>query len=518
MLRRSVPNSPTTPAAPRALAAAALSATLALLAFATTPAQATQIVVTTTADETTTDGDCSLREAFIAANTNGSRDACPAGSNTVEDEIVLADEAVYALTIPSAGNDNGFTGTLTVLNGGATFDLEVTVAGDGVATISQDAVPDTRVIQIANGATLDLEGVVVQGGTLTGTSNRGAGILVATGSRLTLTRCVVRDNSAGDSGGGIRSNGTVIIQDSVLENNTTTGSGGALSKGSNSTTIIDGTLFANNTARGAFGSGGAIESSETLTVTNSVFVNNRANGSGGAIAHFDDVANASSVAQSCFIGNAGEFDGNALLVFGGSQELAANGNWWGADDGPSGEGDGKGDGVSTGLDFSAFEVTPLPGCLPLEMVGNGGFQSDGDDDDVPDRWTASALTPSDGRVCFEDDACIVKMRGNGNGKQLLHVIEHAGAAGDDFTFKARSRAKDVPTGQQAYRATVTFFHTDGSQKSFHLNFSAGTHGFERLNKEVSAAKSYSRIVVGVFYGRTGGVVRFDSVSLLLKGS
>ncbi len=517
MHRRSIPTRPT---APRALAAAALAATLALLGAASTPAGAAQIVVTTTADDTTSNGNCSLREAFIAANTNGARDACPAGSNSVEDEIVLASDAVYALTIPSAGNDNGFTGTLTVLNGGASFDLEITVAGDGLATISQDAVPDTGVLQLASGATLDLVGVVVQGGTLTGASKRGAGILVSTGSRLTLERCVIRENRAEDSGGGIRSNGTVIIQDSVLENNSSANSGGALSKGSNSVTTIDGSLFANNTAGDVvFGNGGAIESSEPLTVTNSVFVNNRAKGGGGAIAHFDDVANTSSIAQSCFIGNAGAFDGTAVFVFDGSAELAAGGNWWGADDGPSGEGAGDGDGVSEHVDFGAFEVTPLPGCLPLEMVANGGFQSanPGGSQAVPARWT-TVFGPNDGRVCFDDGACIVKMRGNGTGKQALHVIDHAGLAGDDFTFKARSRAKDVPSGQQPYRATVTFFHTDGTQKSVSLNFSAGSHGFERLSKEVSAAKNYARIVVGVFYGRTGGVVRFDSVSLLFNGN
>lgn len=511
MIRRSVR---TKPAPPCPLAAAALAATLAFVTAAT--AGATQIVVTTTADETTSDGDCSLREAFIAANTNAARDACPAGSSSVEDEIVLANDARYSLTIPSAGNDNGFTGTLTVLNGGANFDLEITVTDDGVATISQDAVPDTGVLQLASGATLDLEGIVVEGGTLTGTSKRGAGILVANGSRLTLSRCVIRENRADDSGGGIRSTGTVVIQDSVLENNGSANSGGALSTGSNSVTIIDGTLFANNTAGDVlFGNGGAIESSEPLTVTNSVFVNNRAKGGGGAIAHFDNVASSSSVAQSCFIGNAGAFDGTAVFVFDGSAELAAGGNWWGADDGPSGEGAGDGDGVSEHVDFGAFEVTPLPGCLPLEMVANGGFQSG--NANVPARWTVGALGPNDGRVCF-DDACIVKMRGNGNGKQALHVIEHAGLAGDDFTFKARSRAKDVPTGQQAYRATATFFHTDGSQQSFNLNFSPGSHGFERQTRQISAAKDYSRIVVGVFYGRTAGVVRFDSVSLLLNGN
>lgn len=59
-----------------------------------TSAAATQIVVTTTADEATNDGDCSLREAFQAANGNAVRDACPAGSNTSTDQIVLADGAL----------------------------------------------------------------------------------------------------------------------------------------------------------------------------------------------------------------------------------------------------------------------------------------------------------------------------------------------------------------------------------------------------------------------------------------
>src|SRR3954451_11937120 len=112
---------------------------LALLASAGR-AYAVQIVVTTTADETTNDGDCSLREAFLAANLNQARDACPAGSNTSTDEIVLASDAVYSLTI--AGNDSqGLLGPLVVKNNTATTDIRVTVAGTGTATISQDAVP-----------------------------------------------------------------------------------------------------------------------------------------------------------------------------------------------------------------------------------------------------------------------------------------------------------------------------------------------------------------------------------------
>jgi CSLREA domain-containing protein len=46
-----------------------------------------QIAVNTTTDELNSDGDCSLREAIQAANTDAAVDACPAGSGT--DAITL---------------------------------------------------------------------------------------------------------------------------------------------------------------------------------------------------------------------------------------------------------------------------------------------------------------------------------------------------------------------------------------------------------------------------------------------
>lgn len=42
-------------------------------------AQAASLVVSTLDDELNSDGDCSLREAITAANTNTAADACPAG-------------------------------------------------------------------------------------------------------------------------------------------------------------------------------------------------------------------------------------------------------------------------------------------------------------------------------------------------------------------------------------------------------------------------------------------------------
>lgn len=397
-------------------------------------------------------------------------------------------------------------------NASAPVDLAITVAGGGVATISQDAVPDARVLTVA-GATVEIDDVVIREGTLAGLSNRGAGIFVV--GALTLTRCVVRENRAGDSGGGIRNQSTLVVQDSLFDGNVSAESGGAISNSSNSVLIVDGTQLSNNTSNGKFGGGGAIESTEQISISNSSFVNNIARTSGGAIVHFHNVPGEASISQSCFVGNEAGFTANAVDVFSGSEILAAVGNWWGADDGPSGEGEGSGDGIGTSVTFDPPEPKPHAGSLPLEMVGNGGFQSDRDDDGIPQRWTATLFATGDGRACGADGACIVKMRGNSALKRLEHVIRHAGSAGDVFTFKARSRAKDVPTTGGAYRALLTISHTDGSKQIVPLNFSTGKHGFERLSQQVTATESYPELRVAVEYGKAGGVVRFDSVSLTL---
>jgi hypothetical protein len=73
----------------------------------------------------------------------------------------------------------------------------------------------------------------------------------------------------------------------------------------------------------------------------------------------------------------------------------------------------------------------------------------------------------------------------------------------------------VPASGGTYRALLTIVHDDGSKQDVALDFSPGKHAFERRTKTVVAAEDYSEIRVRVEYGRAGGVVRFDSVSLVL---
>jgi CSLREA domain-containing protein len=58
----------------------ALGVSLGISVVAVRTVTAAAITVNTTDDELNADGDCSLREAIVAANTDTAVDACPAGS------------------------------------------------------------------------------------------------------------------------------------------------------------------------------------------------------------------------------------------------------------------------------------------------------------------------------------------------------------------------------------------------------------------------------------------------------
>ena len=83
----------------------------------------TDIVVTTFDDELNLDGECSLREAVISANSDAPVDACVAGDGH---DVIRLPSGIHQLSIPGAGEDLGLTGDLDV-----TESLGVSVVGVG---------------------------------------------------------------------------------------------------------------------------------------------------------------------------------------------------------------------------------------------------------------------------------------------------------------------------------------------------------------------------------------------------
>ena len=237
---------------------------LILFLLAGVPVQAvTTITVNTTTDELNNDGDCSLREAIQAANSDSAVDACPAGSGA---DTISLPAATYTLTL-----------------GQLTINTPTTLTGVGPGTTIVEAattpgVASSRVFLISNGATVAISGVMIRHGNFTGF---GAGIW--TNGTLTLTNTTVSDNIASDpfggNGGGILNQfgATLTLTNSTVSGNTAISQSGVSQGGgifSNGTLTIINSTFSGNTAS----NGGGIASFGTAQLVNTIIANSLSGG------------------------------------------------------------------------------------------------------------------------------------------------------------------------------------------------------------------------------------------------
>jgi len=264
------------------------------------PVRATIIPVTTTTDENTVDGDCSLREAVLAANTNAMVDVCPAGQNDQTDTITVP-AGTYTLTRTGAEFQNAAFGDLALLDNAAAIDL--VISGAGAASTIIQACPvnqqDTpcpagqgvaeRVFHVID-ASVAMNGLTVRHGRMADT---GSGIRLqrSTGAAaLTLTGCVVAANGIADAGdfrgGGIANlGGTLTLIDSAVRDNIARSLGGGIyNLGATAVLEVTGSTVSGNQA--LFGSGGGIANDQgTVTITNTTISGNTTGFFGGGIYH-----------------------------------------------------------------------------------------------------------------------------------------------------------------------------------------------------------------------------------------
>ncbi|HEX6208316.1 MAG TPA: choice-of-anchor Q domain-containing protein [Actinomycetota bacterium] len=248
---------------------------------------ATVLHVTTTDDEIVNDGDCSLREALIAAETDAPRDACPAGSGA---DVVRLPAGVFVLTIPPDGTpDDGEDGDLDI------FD-QVTVRGAGARRTILDGNGTDRLLHVGPMSVVSVMDMTISNG-WTDDAFGGGAILNVTAS-LTLRRVTVKGSeaTAGD-GGGIESTNAgavlTVVDSSVIDNHTTDfgGNGGGIANGNGSMANLTRVTVSGNSA---FQQGGGIanEAGSTIDLTSATITDNVANadeggaeGTGGGIQH-----------------------------------------------------------------------------------------------------------------------------------------------------------------------------------------------------------------------------------------
>jgi len=151
------------------------------------------IPVNSSSDTISNDGQCTLREAIIAANTNtasgGAAGECPAG--TGDDAIVLP-AGTYTLTLSGAGPDTPAKGDLDISS-------QLSINGAFAGTTAINANHIDRVLEISTTGKATLSRVWIQGGDDLG--QLGAGIFNQ--GQLTMTNSLVFGNLSSTSGGGL---------------------------------------------------------------------------------------------------------------------------------------------------------------------------------------------------------------------------------------------------------------------------------------------------------------------------
>jgi CSLREA domain-containing protein len=228
----------------------------AALFYAPHASAATTFTVTRTDDPAPNGcrpGDCSLREAVIAAN---------AGSGA--DTIVLP-AGDFRLGIAGIGEDAAAKGDLDLTK-------SVTITGSGARSTVVDASGLDRVFDVASGTIVLISDVTVTGGV-------GPGAGIANNGTLTLVRDAVTGNYAPGvlDGGGINSNGALTITRSTISGNRAHDGGGIAFTGS--LNVTDSTI-SNNVAgtNGAGGEGGGIFAAggAPLAISSSTITGNQA--------------------------------------------------------------------------------------------------------------------------------------------------------------------------------------------------------------------------------------------------
>ena len=198
-----------------------------LLTFAgPNAAHAAAIAVTATNDELNTDGDCSLREAIQAANTDTGVDSCLSGNGA---DTIMVPAGTYTLSLPSL-EDSNTSGDLDIVG-------DLTIHGAGAASTIIDGGDIDRVFDVQIGANVAISGLTITNGS-SGPANDGGGIRNA--GTLTVNSSVIDRNWAGNndsyesgaSGGEIFNSGVLTLIDTAVSDNDALDGGGIVNTGS----------------------------------------------------------------------------------------------------------------------------------------------------------------------------------------------------------------------------------------------------------------------------------------------
>ncbi len=198
----------------------------------------------TRVDDSTNNGNCTLREAVIAANNDAARDACPAGDGS---DVISLQNGTYNLSLGQM-NVSDPQGDALVIFG----------SGKGSTVAVPPAAPASRIL--STDSALVLAGFTLTGGDA-GTGSGGA-VLGNASAHVQLASMLLTGNSAGDRGGAVHTSGALTLRNTTVAGNsltTVTGGGGGGISADGSLTIDRSTIVGNDATSGdASATGGGL--------------------------------------------------------------------------------------------------------------------------------------------------------------------------------------------------------------------------------------------------------------------
>ncbi len=250
----------------------ALALTLSLAAPATAPAATITVNATTDDLDLGANGNCTLREAIVAANTNAAVDACPAGQAAPTIDLISLPPGTYDLSITGLYEDQGFTGDLDITD-------DVQIKGSGAPLTIVDAHAVDRVFHIRWNGNTTISDMTIRGGNpLTA---HGGGIYVESNGKTKLERDVIRNNVPGLFGeaGGVYQYqaGFLEIRDTTIRDNTASYSPAASFYGNAllvNSTISGNTAVSISPGYGAFAAVSVPYNTGHLSIVHTTFSNN----------------------------------------------------------------------------------------------------------------------------------------------------------------------------------------------------------------------------------------------------
>ncbi len=210
------------------------------------------------------DGDCSLREAVIGSNVCSGIQTIriPAGS--------------YDLSIAGTGEDLAATGDLDVTH-------DAIIIGEGAPSIDANGID--RVFDIHSSATVEISTMMIQGGEEQfGAGIRNQGSLTMHGGVVSNNTCVFPDGIMGGSGGGgISSDGTLVLEHTQIRENSADMGGGIRIAGPGTLDMSGSGAMINGNIAHETGGGLAVGNGSEATLTDVDIWRNETTYDGGGI-------------------------------------------------------------------------------------------------------------------------------------------------------------------------------------------------------------------------------------------